>query len=71
MDLCEEEHLAAVGRCLDVALACNLPVLLHCDPQPRGHMRDGVGAALESLLVLREDLTALIAHLGGCGGFEP
>lgn len=71
VDLREAAHLEAVGRCLDAARARDLPVLLHLDPQLRGHTREDVGAALETLLGPREDLTVVIAHLGGSGGFGP
>jgi len=71
VDLREPAHLAAVGRCLDAARERDMAVLLHLDPQLRGHTRADVGAALESLLGPREDLTVVIAHLGGSGGFGP
>lgn len=71
VDLREPEHLAAVGRCLDAARERGLPVLLHLDPQLRGHVAADVGSALETLLGPRADLTVVIAHLGGSGGFGP
>jgi uncharacterized protein len=71
VDLREPAHLEAVGRCLDAALERGLPVLLHLDPQLRGHAAEDVGAALDVLLGPRDDLVVVIAHLGGSGGFGP
>ena len=71
VDLREPEHLEAVGRCLDAARARDLPVLLHLDPQLRGHEAAHVRAALDTLLGQRDDLVVVIAHLGGSGGFGP
>lgn len=69
VDLRVPAHLEAVGACLDAARARGLPVLLHLDPQLRGHEAADVRAALDTLLGERDDLTVVVAHLGGSGGF--
>ncbi|MBZ0100840.1 MAG: amidohydrolase [Thermoanaerobaculia bacterium] len=69
IDLREASHLAAVAALADFALAERVPILLHLDPQLRGHTVADVAHFARIVLAPRPELTVIVAHLGGSGGY--
>lgn len=69
VDLREASHLAAVAALADFALAERVPILLHLDPQLRGHTVADVEQFARTVLEPRPQLTVIVAHLGGSGGY--
>lgn len=71
VELTDPAHLATVARILARAEERGLPVLLHLDPQRRGLVVADVTHFLHTVLTPRRDLTLIVAHLGGSGGYGP
>ena len=71
VDLTDPTHLAAIGRILARAEERGQPVLLHVDPQRRGLMADDIARFARTVLEPRRELTLIVAHLGGSGGYGP
>ena len=71
VEITDPVHRAAVGRILARAEERGLPVLLHLDPQRRGLVAADIIHFLNTVLTPRRDLTLIVAHLGGSGGYGP
>jgi predicted TIM-barrel fold metal-dependent hydrolase len=71
VDLTDAGHLEILGRILARAEERGQAVLLHVDPQRRGLVADDVARFARSVLEPRRELTLIVAHLGGSGGYGP
>jgi predicted TIM-barrel fold metal-dependent hydrolase len=71
VDLADANHLEVVGRILARAEERGQPVLLHVDPQRRGLVAADIAHFARTVLAPRRELTLLVAHLGGSGGYGP
>jgi uncharacterized protein len=71
VDLREPAHLERLAAIASFAAARRLPLLLHVDPQRRGHDSTHIRAFAERVLGPYPELTVGIAHLGGSGGYGP
>jgi predicted TIM-barrel fold metal-dependent hydrolase len=71
VDLTDASHLEAIGRILARAEARGQPVLLHVDPQRRGLVAADIARFARTVLEPRRELTLIVAHLGGSGGYGP
>jgi len=70
-DFRDASHLEALERVAAWAEDARLWMLLHLDPQRRGTEVEDVRHLLERTLGPHPDLTVVIAHCGGSGGFGP
>lgn len=71
VDLREPAHLARLAEIAAFAERSELPILLHVDPQRRGHTVAHVRALAERMFAPFPNLVVVIAHLGGSGGYGP
>ncbi len=71
VDLRDSSHLAHLATIARFAAAHDLPILLHVDPQRRGHDSTHIRALAERMFEPLPSLTVVIAHLGGSGGYGP
>lgn len=71
VDLRRAEHLAAVEAIAGWAETEGLPILLHLDPQLRGHTGEDIRRFARVVLEPHPRLTVVVAHLGGSGGYGP
>ncbi len=71
VELTDASHLEAIGRILARAEERGQPVLLHVDPQRRGLVADDIARFARTVLEPRRELTLIVAHLGGSGGYGP
>ncbi len=71
VDLRERAHLDRVAAIAAFASAERLPILIHVDPQRRGHDSTHIRAFADVVLAPNPELTVVIAHLGGSGGYGP
>lgn len=71
VDLTDAAHLETLGRILARAEERGQTVLLHVDPQRRGLVAGDVAGFARTVLEPRRDLTLVVAHLGGSGGYGP
>lgn len=71
VDLTDAAHLEAIGRILARAEERGQPVLLHVDPQRRGLVAADIARFARTVLEPRRELTLIVAHLGGSGGYGP
>jgi len=69
VDLRDTTHLARLAGIARFAAAHALPILLHVDPQRRGHDSTHVRALAERVFAPFPSLSMVIAHLGGSGGY--
>jgi predicted TIM-barrel fold metal-dependent hydrolase len=69
VDLRESAHLDRLAEIAAFASAHGLPILLHVDPQRRGHDSTHIRALADRVFAPNADLTVIIAHLGGSGGY--
>jgi len=69
VDLRDASHREAMRRVTAWAAAQKLPLLLHLDPQRRGHDSSHVERFLDEVIAPFPSLTVIIAHLGGSGGY--
>jgi len=70
-DLREEAQLEELARIVAWAEAEGLALLLHVDPQRRGHTGEHVRRFLDVVLGPHPRLELQVAHLGGSGGYGP
>ncbi len=68
-DLTNDAHLAELARIFAWADSVSLPVLLHFDPQRRGLSTDDVARFARVVLEPATNVTVVVAHLGGSGGY--
>jgi predicted TIM-barrel fold metal-dependent hydrolase len=71
VDLRDSVHLARVAAIAAFAARKEIAVLVHLDPQLRGHDSTHIRAFAERVLGPFPSLTVVIAHLGGSGGYGP
>ncbi|MBK8248827.1 MAG: amidohydrolase family protein [Gemmatimonadetes bacterium] len=71
VDLRDAAHLDRLRLIAAFATAHHLPILLHVDPQRRGHDSTHIRALAERAFAPHPELTVIIAHLGGSGGYGP
>jgi predicted TIM-barrel fold metal-dependent hydrolase len=71
VDLRDATHLDRLTAIARFAERANLPVLVHVDPQRRGHDTTHIRAFAERVLQPHPRLQVVIAHLGGSGGYGP
>jgi uncharacterized protein len=69
IDLREAEHRAALARLAGSVDAANMTLLIHLDPQRRGHTREHITAFANAVLGPHPRLRVIVAHLGGSGGY--
>lgn len=69
VDLTDAAHRQAVGRILARAEERGQSVLLHVDPQRRGLVAADIARFAREVLEPRPNLTLIVAHLGGSGGY--
>lgn len=63
-------HLAALRRYAELASSDSLILFIHFDPQDNRGQVDDVRRFIAEVLQPFPDLTVVIAHLGGSGGFD-
>jgi predicted TIM-barrel fold metal-dependent hydrolase len=68
-DLRDTSHLASLAQLTEWAAQRSLPILLHLDTQRRGTDVEHVDQFLRTVIEPHLDLTVIIAHLGGSGGY--
>ena len=68
-DLRQRATVDSIGSLLAWAAASGLPVLLHVDPQRRGHDTTHMRHFIERAIAPHGDLVVVVAHLGGSGGY--
>lgn len=71
VDLRDPAHLETLAGFAAWAERERLPVLLHLDPQRRGTTVADVDRFAKIVLEPHPELTVLVAHLGGSGGYGP
>ncbi|MCC6245843.1 MAG: amidohydrolase family protein [Gemmatimonadaceae bacterium] len=71
VDLRDTIHLRQLSAIARFAASRALPILLHLDPQRRGHDAEHIRRFAEWVLQPVPTLTVVIAHLGGSGGYGP
>lgn len=71
VDLRDASHLRRLARIAQFAAGSRLPILLHVDPQRRGHDSTHVRALAEQVFAPLPSLVVVIAHLGGSSGYGP
>ena len=71
VDLRIPEHLAVVERVVGWAVAEELILLVHLDPQRRGTQAADVERFARTVLQPHPGAVAIVAHLGGSGGYGP
>lgn len=64
-------HLTALAGYAEWAVAEQVPIMLHFDPQAREMSEADVQRFIQRVLVPHPDLVMVIAHLGGSGGYGP
>ncbi len=69
VELRDTTHLARLASIARFASARALPILLHVDPQRRGHDASHIRALADRVFRPFPSLTVVIAHLGGSGGY--
>lgn len=69
VDLRDTTHLARLASIARFASSRALPILLHVDPQRRGHAAAHIRALADRVLAPFPALAVVIAHLGGSGGY--
>jgi predicted TIM-barrel fold metal-dependent hydrolase len=69
VDLTDADHLDTLGRILGRAEERGQAVLLHVDPQRRGLVASDIARLARTVLEPRRELTLVVAHLGGSGGY--
>lgn len=69
VDLRRDEHLAALSEIFAWAAREDLVVLVHLDPQRRGHTTADIERFASELLAPNPELRVIVAHLGGSGGY--
>lgn len=69
VDLRNPGHLTTVAALVGLAADHELPLLVHLDTQQRGTDSTHVEAFLREVLEPHPQLTVVIAHLGGSGGY--
>ena len=69
VDLREPAHLARLAEIAAFAERNALPILLHVDPQRRGHTVANIRAMADRMFGPHPQLAVVIAHLGGSGGY--
>ena len=70
-DLRDPGTRARIAALVGAAAERDLAVLLHLDPQLRGHETEHMRSLLDEALGPHPDLRVTVAHLGGSGGFGP
>ncbi len=71
IDLREPEDLATLARLAGWLEAAELSLLIHLDPQRRGHTTAHIEAFANAVLEPHPRLQVIVAHLGGSGGYGP
>ncbi len=71
IDLREPEHMATLARLAGWLEEAELSLLIHLDPQRRGHTTAHVEAFANEVLGPHPRLQVIVAHLGGSGGYGP
>lgn len=71
VDLRDASHLDRLAAIARFAADYDLPILLHVDPQRRGHDSTHVRALATRMFEPLPRLSVVIAHLGGSGGYGP
>jgi uncharacterized protein len=71
VDLREPDHLERLAAIAAFASARGLPLLLHVDPQRRGHDSTHIRRFADRVFGPHPELRVAIAHLGGSGGYGP
>ena len=71
VDLRDSSHLRRLASIAQFAAANQLSILLHVDPQRRGHDSTHIRALARQVFEPLPNLTVVIAHLGGSGGYGP
>lgn len=69
VDLRNDAHLRRLADVAGFAAGNGLPILLHVDPQRRGHDSTHIRALATRVFGPFPELTVVIAHLGGSGGY--
>jgi predicted TIM-barrel fold metal-dependent hydrolase len=69
IDLRDTSHLARLSAIASWASRHALPILVHVDPQRRGHDSTHIRRLAERVFEPYPDLTVVVAHLGGSGGY--
>lgn len=69
VDLRDDAHLDRLARLTGWAASGQVPLLLHFDPQDRGLEAADVRRFINRVLQPQPQLTVVIAHLGGSGGY--
>jgi predicted TIM-barrel fold metal-dependent hydrolase len=69
VDLRDADHRARVRELVAYADQNGLFLLLHLDPQRRGHERDDIDTFIDEVLAPHPGLFISVAHLGGSGGY--
>ena len=64
-------HLAALAEIAAWAVAEQVPIMLHFDPQSREASAADVQRFITRVVAPHPDLVMIIAHLGGSGGYGP
>lgn len=70
-DLRERSHRNRIAAIVGFAAAHRLPILLHLDPQRRGHDSTHIRTFADEVLGPFPEVPVVIAHLGGSGGYGP
>lgn len=68
-DLRQRATVDSIGAILGWAARSGLPVLLHVDPQRRGHDTTHMRHFIERAIAPHRELVVVVAHLGGSGGY--
>ena len=68
-DLRQRATVDSIGHLLGWAAGSGLPVLLHVDPQRRGHDTTHMRQFIERAIAPHGELVVVVAHLGGSGGY--
>jgi predicted TIM-barrel fold metal-dependent hydrolase len=69
LDLRRDDHLTTLTAVAAWASARRVTLLLHLDPQMRGHAAADITRFAEAVLEPNPALVAVVAHLGGSGGY--
>lgn len=71
VDLRDSQHLATLAAIAAFSSDRKLPLLIHVDPQRRGHDSTHIRVMAERVFGPHPELTIIVAHLGGSGGYGP
>ena len=71
VDLRDSAHLDRLAEIASFVSVHDLPVLMHVDPQRRGHDSTHIRALADRVFAPHPGLVVIIAHLGGSGGYGP